>query len=270
MTYDAIERSTAEAQPIELYAFQVYTSEFLFTSAAEDQVVQLRRYRQHRLHRSEPQQSGEIARNFLTIRSAPDFPMTSFYNGTPPSTVVLVRILRMHRQETVPTWFWGGRVLSCKFEDEAAVFHCENIHTTLRRPGLRRLYGRGCPYALYGPECRAIEAEHRVSAALVSVSGRTLESPAFGNVPDGRWAGGFITIDLGAGPESRTVLAHVGDLVVLTHAIPGLASGMTVEAVPGCAHDEADCEDVFDNLRNYGGLGVNMAGRNPFGPNGVF
>lgn len=271
MTYDTNERSVQGAAPIELYTFTVYQTNYLYTTASTNQVVQLREYEAFPLRRSSPKASGEIARNNIEVRARHDFPIAAFFDGSPPSTVVLLAIARIHRTDTVPQPFWNGRVLSCKFEGDFAVFHCENIYTSLRRPGLRRLYGRGCPYVLYGPECQADEELHEQSVVLASVDGNALESGTFDVGSDGRYAGGFVEIELVAGePIRRGIVSHDGRFVYLTHPIAGLEAGMTVRVLPGCKHNIVDCHNFFDNVDNYGGLAPYLGGKNPFGNNGVF
>lgn len=271
MSYDTIERSVQDAAPVELYTFQVYTTAYRYTSAAQDQTVDLRRYEAQQIQRSAPEASGEIARNNITLRTRHDFPITAFFDGVPPSSVVLLKIDRIHRGDDTVRPFWNGRVLSCKFEGDEAVLHCENIYTSLRRPGLRRLYGRGCPYALYGTECRADPEQFRIAATLASVDGRTLESATFDAIADGRLAGGFVQFEGVTGEQQvRGITSHEGPFVNITHPFVELEAGADVVVLPGCGHNVDDCQNFFDNIDNYGGLAPYLAGKNPFGSNSVF
>lgn len=271
MTYDTNERSVQDAAPIELYTFQVYQTVYRFCTASTNQTVQLRTYTAAAIKRSAPESTGEIARNNITIRTRADFPVTDLFNGVPPSDVVLLVIQRLHRTDTVPQPFWNGRVLSCKYEGDEAVFHCENIYTSLRRTGLRRKFGRGCPWVLYGPDCRAVEAEHAVSVTLTDVDGRSLSGAGFNVGSDGRFAGGYVKWESAPGiVHQRGIVGHDGDTVTITYPIPELSSGTTISASPGCKHNLADCDAFFDNVENYGGLAPYLAGKNPFGNNSVF
>lgn len=272
MTYDATERSVQDAAPIELYTFTAYGEDYRFCTAATDQIVQLRRYQSAQITRTAPQQSGEIARNNIQVRTRQDFPITTFFDGFPPSDVILLKIERIHRGlDQPPAPFWNGRVLSCRYERDEAIFHCENIHTSLRRPGLRRLYGRGCPYVLYGPECRVDIELFKQSITVDAVNGRSIEAAAFDVAEDGRWAGGVVIYDAGNGRVvQRGIIAHQGDTILVTHPIPELEAGATIVAAPGCKHMLDDCHNFFDNRRRYGGLAPYLAGKNPFGPNALF
>lgn len=271
MTYDARERSEEDAAPIELYEFRVYDSLYLFTTAATEQTVALRTYAPQPMQRSKPESTTEIPRQNITVRTRPDHPMTQFYEGNPPSTVVLLRIQRYHRGDADPNPFWSGRVLNCDWQQNEAVFYCESIYTSLRRTGLRRLYGRNCPYEHYGRECKALEAAFRSEATLTAVDGIALSAAAFDAEDDGRFIGGFISWEPIAGEViRRAIIGHTGDTVQVTHPVPGLEAGQVVLAHPGCARNIADCNDFYDNIENYGGLAPFMQKINPFGGGNVF
>lgn len=271
MSFDANEKSVQDAAPVELYTFRAYNTFHRFTSQATDIVVQSQSYQAAAIRRSSVSQTSELPRNAMTLRTAPDFPVTTYYEGVPPSTVILLTIARIHRGDTAAQPIWNGRVLNCKWERDEAVFHCESVYTSLRRTGLRRLYGRGCPYVLYGSQCGADEAAHRIDVTVESVSGTTVQASALAGQPDGRWIGGFLSFEHVAGNVIRRgITDHSGDTIELTHRIPELSGGDAVRVHPGCAHDLADCNDFFANAENYGGLAPYLAGKNPFGGNSVF
>lgn len=271
MVYDDRERSEEDAAPIELYQFTVYESDYLFTTASTRQTVELRDYEPQPMRRSSPEATTEIPKQNLTISAAADHPMTAFYTGNPPSTVVLLRILRLHRGDATPQPFWAGRVLNCEWRGDEAHFYCESIYTSLRRTGLRRLYGRGCPYVLYGDQCKADEELFKSNVTLLTVDGNTLTGTAFGDESDGRYTGGLLSVEQVSGEVvRRAIIEHVGTSIKVTHAIAGLEAGDVVQAFPGCAHDLADCNDFFANTDNYGGLAPFMQKLNPFGGGNVF
>jgi hypothetical protein len=272
MPYDTLERSEQDAAPVELFTFTVYNQQYLFTSASDDQLVDLRSYEAQPMEMTEPEQTGEIPRNNITIKTPQNHPMTQFYDGRPPSTVVLLQVVRYHRGDNESISYWNGRVLSCKYRGDEALFHCENIYTSLRRTGLRRLYGRGCPYDLYGPECHAAEVAFRQTIVLDAVTGIELEADALDTGSDiGRYGGGFIEWEPTPGElVRRGILSHNVRSIFLTHEIPDLVAGANVFVYPGCGHNLLDCNDFFNNIENYGGLAPYLAGKNPFGQNSVF
>lgn len=269
--YDTRERSEQDAAPIELYEFLVYDQLFLFTTAAEDQTVSLKTYSAEGMKRSNPEASTEIPKQNIKINTRPDHPMTQFFAGNPPSAVVLLRIFRYHRGDIDPQPFWSGRVLNCEWIGGEAIFYCESIYTSLRRTGLRRLYGRGCPYEHYGIECTVIEGNFRTPVLLTAVSGNQLEGTAFSSQADGKFIGGFLQWEPVPGTlHRRAIIAHATTVVQITHSIPGIAVNDTIQAHIGCDRDITDCNDTFANIENYGGLAPFMQKLNPFGGGNIF
>ena len=272
MVYDTAERSEQDAAPLELYAFTVYNQVYRFTSASDDQEFALSTWEAQTMDRSSFKVTGELPKNDLTIDARQDHPITAFFSGQPPSTVVLLQIIRVHRGDTDDISFWNGRVLGCRYRGRSAIFQCENIFTSLRRPGLRRLYSRGCPFDLYGAECQVNPLAHRVTATLDAVTGAELQSTALNTDPDiGRYAGGYIEWEQAPGQiVTRGIMAHAGNSIFVSHPVSGLAAGASIFAFPGCKHDIPDCNDTYNNLERYGGLTPYLAGKNPFGGNSVF
>lgn len=269
--YDVRERSEEDAEPVELYEFTVYNEEFLYNTSNDEQTVALKVYASEAMKRSKPDAGTEIPRQNISVNTRVDHPMTVFYDGTPPSTVVLLKIFRWHRGDVVPQPFWAGRVLNCAFKGEEAVFYCESIYTSLRRTGLRRLYGRGCPYELYGSECNVIEQNFRTPVTLTGVDGTLLTGTGFSSQADGKFVGGYLTWEPTPGiRHRRAIIAHAGNDATVTHAIKDIAINAVVNAHIGCAHDISDCNDTFANIENYGGLAPFMQKLNPFGGGNVF
>jgi hypothetical protein len=128
------------------------------------------------------------------------------------------------------------------------------ITSMLRTNGLIRNYQLSCPLALYGPDCRATKTLVNRTAASFTRNLITLmaalpnPSTAFrsGTV---QWAG------TGGKTVIRTIIAVSEDGLVLTvrGSLRDLANGTSLSVVRGCAHNEADCGDIHNNIQNFGG-----------------
>lgn len=271
MTYDASETSAESGAPIELYTFSIYGQNYRYTTASEEQLVDVHTYEPAAIQRSEIEESGEIPRNNIEIRVPETFEIVAFFDPWPPSEVMLLQILRVHRGGSDPIPYWSGRVLNVDWQGGLAVMRAENIYTSLRRQGLRRKYSRNCPHVLYSANaCRAVRATFAVSVAVTDIDGRTITVSPFSGFPDGRFAGGDIAWQVTAGQvERRGIKSQTGAVLELTHPIAGLTVGQTISAAPGCAHDLSDCETFFSNEENYGGFPY-FQDKNPMGGNTVF
>lgn len=270
MTFETREVSVQDGAPVELYTFTVYDTLYRYTSAAQNVTHQSQFYQAYAINRSEIESTDELPRNDLTIDCPLDFPILAFYDSAPPSDVILLSISRFHRGDLDSVVWWRGRVLNGKREGDRGLLYCENKFTALKRTGLRRLYTSMCPHVLYGPACRVVEASFSATATLDGVSGIELDSTAFAALPDGRLAGGLISWEPEAGRiERRGIKSHVGQRVEITHPIPGLESLATVTYSPGCTHQRQVCDQVFDNIVNYGGFPF-VPRQNPMGNTSVF
>jgi uncharacterized phage protein (TIGR02218 family) len=271
MTFDVLETSLQQGEPIELYEFTVYGQVYRYTTASVSVTRGANLYRAvGPMSRSEIEETAEIVRSDLTITVPHDFEITEFYDIAPPSDVILLTVKRTHRNDEDVTPWWSGRVLNCTWEDGSAKLHAESIYTSLKRAGLRRRYSRQCPHVVYGPQCRADETAFRITVALENVAGANVSAAIFATYPDDRFGGGFIEWEPTPGRKIyRGIKGHAGSALMLTHPFVGMTDGAVVLAYPGCKHDVDDCLNFFDNLPNYGGFPY-IPRVNPWGGNTVF
>jgi uncharacterized phage protein (TIGR02218 family) len=272
MTYDATETSSQGGSPVELYEFEVAGVTHYYTSGDDDYTFEARLYEAIGLERGPLSDTGELPKNDLEITVPRDFPIALLFRVAPPSDVVIARMKEVHRTDADQQAIvkWSGRVLSVGWSGATATLYCENDYTSLKRSGLRRAYSRQCPHVLYGKACRLVAADFRETITLSTVNGTELVSADFDAQPDGFFDGGYVEFEVSSGVfDPRAIRSHVGDTVVLTHAISGLVAGNVVRAYPGCDHTYATCESKFSNTDNFGGF-PHLGPPNPFGQNSVF
>lgn len=271
MTYEQREHSMQDGQPAYLYEFDVYGTRYRYSSTGADYVFDSQTYFAviGSLKHSDIELTTEVHKNDLKIECPNDFPILDFYEDAPPSDVIAVRVIRIHRGETDSAQEWYGRVTSAMRDTPGATLNCENVITSQKRTGLRRTYSRQCPHELFGGKCGVIEALFRIDAEVDLVLGRTIHAGEFAAFADDRFAGGVIEWEPIPGQKHRRAIkAHVGDTILITHPIAGLAPGQVIQALPGCNHD-TDCEDFYDNGENFGGF-RNVPRRNPMGGIRIF
>ncbi len=270
MTFETREVSMQDGAPIELYEFSVYGTAHRYTTASVDQDVLTHTYTSTPMSRTEIEETNEIPRNDLTITVPRDFPILDFFDSSPPSDVILLKVTRLHRGDSTPVPWWSGRVLNGRREGNQGLLTCESIYTSLSRPGLRRQYSRLCPHVLYGAACKAVDSGFKVDTPLDSVDSITLTAAVLATFPDAKFAGGLLEWEQSPGVvQRRGIKSHVGNTILITHPMAGLAAFASVSIFFGCKHTLDDCRDTFSNTDNYGGFPYIQA-INPMGATTVF
>lgn len=249
MSYDAVESSAHDGQPIELYRFTAGLRRWLYTSADVPVVHLTETYEPYPLKRGAFRQTTELAKTGLDINTPRDTPFVADMVASPLMDVVQLVIYRMHRSDAEVKAFWRGRVEGVRFEGSESVISCQPIGTALKRYGLRRPAQRLCPHALYDVGCNLTGALFSAAGNLVSHTGSTATSGVFAGQPDGWWVGGKIDFS----GVLRFIVGHVGDTITLSTAVPGLAQGAAFIVFPGCDHNPDTCDTKFGNSLNFGG-----------------
>lgn len=271
MTYDIIERSVSEGQPIELYEFSRTVQTWKYTSDDEDYDLSGAIFSAIPIKRSKVEQSQDPGKNPVTVELPFDASFVQQYISSPPSASIALTIRRIHRTDTDDeiVVIWIGRVVNVLFRDSLAIIRCEPIFTALKRPALRRLYQTTCPHVLYGAVCLANKATFQLNATLFSASGTTLQSTDFASEADGYFTGGYIDLVQDGDISNRFILTHVGNTITINLPFAGILNDDDVVVFPGCDHTLSVCVNKFDNVNNFGGQPF-IPEKNPFGVVSVF
>jgi uncharacterized phage protein (TIGR02218 family) len=269
--FETYEESVESGSPIELYEFGVAGGFLRYTSRAEDIEISSQTWLARALSRSEIEETADIAKSNLEITCPPDFEVSELFSVAPPDEVVTLTVYRTQAADpTDKQVIWAGRVLNAQWSPGRSQLTCESIFTSLKRPGLRRLYGRNCPHVLYGTQCRVDPLAFRVAATIDTVDGVAVLSADFASYADNYFAGGKIEwVDADGVTRRRGIKSHTGNTVGVTHPIADIENGASVYVYPGCDHTIATCNSKFSNAVNYGGFPT-MGSKNPFGQSSVF
>lgn len=264
MTYDARERSTHDGSPVELFEFTRGADSWRYTSQAVDYDLAGIVYTAVPIRRTSSEATQAIERSELRVTLPRDIEVASGFIQIPPSNLMLLTIRRVHRGDGEVAVVWLGRVLNAEWRAAEVELFAEPVFTSLRRAGLRRLYGRNCPHALYDSGCLANPADHRTTGPATAIDGVTVSVAAAAGVPANSLNGGYAawTSESGTG-EQRMIVSHSGADVELVAPPTGLVVGATVQLHAGCLHTLTDCDTRFANTGNYGGFPF-IPLRNPF------
>jgi len=281
--FSLLHASRSQSIPVFLYeiTYAEGTAGLLFYTSAE-RPLELGGavYEAVQIRHDEITATGSLDKTTVALRTPRTSPLVDLFRVHPPERVVTVLISQGELNCPIETYraIWFGRILNFGLEGLEATFTCEPASTALRRAGLRRTYQYGCPHVLYGPQCQASKAAASREAQVEAVDGAvvTLEADWHGEHAAAKYIRGTLEWALpeGGGPVRRSIL-QVGDIgdgprvLSLNGFAPELAAEDTVTVVLGCNRQLSDCQDVHDNILNFGGQPW-IAEVTPFGSFNIF
>lgn len=263
-------------EPIELYEFTRGSFSWYFTSADANIDFDGNTYVAVPISRSKILATQDIGKTTLKIKVSRTNTFALQYIVTSPTDVITLTITRIHDADPDPAVTFKGRVINVAFKEDGATITCQPNLSSLRRPGLRRLYQTACPHVLYGPQCGVIKDSFKTVAVLTGVNGLVLASPSlivsFDPTFDPTWfVGGFIEFDNSGLIDKRFILEHNNILGTITVnlVLSDAIVGSTINVFPGCDHTTATCNDKFSVIENYGGFPF-IPSKNPQNGTSVF
>lgn len=274
MNYIELEQSVHSAMPVELYQIysDAFTTPYYYTSADENITYNSNTYiALENLKRSQPELTKETSAQTLSIALPRNNELAKRWLSYVPPRTVWITIHRYHRSEAgTPevVVFWQGKVRGVTWSGNEAFLECMPIDSAFSRNGLRVTYGGTCRHQLYGSKCAVPIALFSKNITVTGVNGNKIQSPDLVTVtdgvtpaPDGWWVSGFVQAsDL----QVRYITNHIGTEIELLLAIEGLQAGDTLLAAAGCDHRPTTCGIKYDNIVNFGGLGLYVPSENPF------
>lgn len=275
MTFNTIEVSEY-FEPIELYTFSRGSTKWYFTSADRDITFLGKVYLKTPMKRGRIESTQDIGKTPLKIETSIRNPFVTQYIASSPTAIIDVTIQRIHAADADPSTTFVGRVINVTFKENEVTILCQSVQSSLRRPGLRRLYQTTCPHVLYGGGCGVVRSVFLTTAVLSAVSGLDLTSSSFiisvDVVFDANWfVGGYVEVSSGGLVSTRFITAHdnVNGILTLNLPLPTAVVGTTVDAHPGCDHANSTCGAKFSNIENYGGFPF-IPEKNPMDGTSVF
>ena len=202
-------------------------------------------------------------------------PICDLFRQTPPSTTIMLTCRRFHKDDpdNEATVYWVGSVANIRGKDAVmAELLGLAISSSLRRTGLRLCWSTGCPHALYDEGCKVDKALYATAATINGLTGTSITVDALGAFAGALYNGGFIEWEATAeGTIDRRAIESFdgGTTFTLLGTTDRLEVGQAVTLYVGCDLAPTTCNDVFNNLPNYGGFNF-MPKKSPFDGNPVF
>lgn len=270
-TFDSLETSREDGQPIRLYQFVRGPLRYCYTTADRAVTVNSQTFATCQISDNGVSFTGQSQADVLTITLPADSEIANMYQGLPPSDEVTCTIWDWHYAADDYIVKYVGTVMSCKYTDAyTAEITVWSLAASLERPGLRLSYQRSCPHALYDNNCKVDEQNYKVTGSIATVSGVTIDVSAASAYPDGWFTAGYVEWELTQGiMERRGITLHAGLTLTILGGVYGLTAGLAVNLYPGCVRTAETCNTKFDNLPNYGGVPM-LPGDSPFDGNPVW
>lgn len=244
------------SKPVHLFRFRMGARTWLRIADDRPRTIGMETFLPSTIERSKIRDSGERAKNRITITMPVDDEIADNWRPYPPPRPVFVSCMSLDRDTLTVDVEWSGRVISPKYSYTQLELTCEQTGASARVRGRHLRWMRGCPLALYsqGPGlCNLDPDTVKMVGTLSGLSGNQATAMVFGLFPDGRLNGGFIRWTRPDGEQDvRSILNHTGTVVELLYGSDQLPLSTEIEVLPGCAHDEVDC-DSYGNGPNYGG-----------------
>lgn len=265
------ETSVQDGTPVYKFAFVNGATTYRYTSASFEMTDPNGTYTPEPISFTNIITTSEIAKNAVSITLPRDNTLAGIFLGQVPEEATSLTVYRGHTPTLEGDIYWKGRVASAEVGRDSVTLNCEDIFTSMQRPGLRARYQKNCRHPLYSTDCGVTQASFSVSASINAISGFTITVDPISQSPEldaDYFAGGII--ELSDGTKRSIVSQGVSspDGIVLTLISPfndlSVTSPQTsCTLYPGCDHTTTDCKNRFNNLLNYGGFPY-LPSKNPF------
>ncbi len=137
---------------VELYEFTFYSTVWRYTSADAPQEHGGKVYAVlPGLSRGDTEQSGDASRTEHKVTAPIGVGPAALFATGAPDGVVRLKVLRL--EDGGANVVWQGRVLGCEFAGITATLTCEPVFTTIKAPGLRRMFTPSCPHDFCDRHC---------------------------------------------------------------------------------------------------------------------
>jgi hypothetical protein len=264
MSFEARETSPYGGRPVECFRVRHGSTEWLWTSGdAEITIPGIGTFAPETVSRSGQVFGAESQSGALELRVPLANPLRALVLGYPTTTPIRIGFFLVHRgDEADPVIvFEDGEVISARAEGDEVVLLCQPETSFARSPFPVLRYTATCAHVVFDAGCRLIREAFEAEVTITDVDGHDLVSAGFALRPDDFFRRGLIVL---SGAEARTIVAHAGERVTLTHPFEGLVAPAVAVVSPGCDGTGFVCATRFANTVNRSAFDV-IPTRDPHG-----
>ena len=264
-SYDAEESSLENSQPYEVYRFLLGSTEYLFTSAEDEVIVDGKTYAPSEIKRSVIGLGKGERTKVLTVSVAINNSLAQRYVGPPPGERAVLTIFRVQRDDgsASPALIYSGSIKTVSYpkNGQFAEILVQTIEAQTNRQVPRFTYMGMCNHLLYDANCGIVQSSHQHLGAVTLVDNNEITIAGLSASGLGVLGGFMISA---SGIEKRTILAVTGDVVTVLLPMETDPTGTTISIFAGCNRVlTQDCAVVYLNEINFGGFAF-VPNRNVF------
>ena len=258
MSYDEIENSIEDGNPIELYMFTYKDTKYLYTSSQYNQSYLIGGehyvFDAEYIHRSESLKLGDSSgtKETCEITVLRTNSIALLYQGAPPEEdSIRLQIFRVHGENNTDfIQMVDGIVTQVKFSGSEAVLTI-TIENILSRNIPKGTLSYFCQNRIYDSRCFLDMSKFGVKCYVKSRSNLTLYSDQL-LVPQGDdyFVDGFIKM----GNCYRQIITHKNNYVTIKYPITNSDLSGSFMAYPGCSNLFTTCARRFHNTDNFSGI----------------
>jgi hypothetical protein len=259
VSYDSVEKSTATAQPFELYLFVTGNQSFFLTSADQPIVYLGNTYLPATIDRTEMEHTNEVVSGQIKIYLPPAHPVAQFFIPGLPPTEMDVTVFGGHYNDPEIAVLFSGQVASARFTDQCELICYDDIYK-LQRKVPKQQYHTTCAHIFGDSGCTVNLALYTTAGVIASVNstGDGLNVPAFAGQTHPLTGGYFRR-----GNDARMVVSDDGaGNITLLYPIANLKPGDACSGIAGCQLTYAACKS-YNNVAHFLGFDL-IPTTNPF------
>jgi len=266
MSFDSLESSVEDSEPVELIEIVLGSEVFRYTSTEDEITISGITYEPEPAVRSSIGQGSEERTNRVELSLSGDNTFVQKYLPSVPGQKAVVTIMRIQRGDlpspTVVQLFTGA-VQSVVFTDQGKLAKVAVAPTAsaASRTIPRWTYQGPCNNVLYDDLCTVNQADFLFTGEVLSQDGNDIEVDGADAFADDHFTAGFA--EAFGGTDFRLITDHVGTTITLLLPFPFSVVGSSINLFAGCDHSIATCKNKFDNVINHGGFAF-VPTENPF------
>jgi len=253
MTFSADEKTTHDAEPIELYRFEGSGSVYVYCSGDYDYSFNGDLYLASPITRAAIEDGADANRNALRLTMPASMDLIQDYAFDVAPRSLELKLFRIHPFSGNFTTYWRGPVTSMTVEGRMASIRVPSILEEAAESTVPSVnYQRQCNHILYDGRCGLAAASYKVSKNIDSISADGLTLTITTTIGAANlYRGGEIVRSTDS--ERRLIVASTTTTVTIAWPFRTLAAADAVEIYQGCDHTIETCDAKFSNSANFGG-----------------
>lgn len=273
--FEDFHETVEDSQPVNLYQFTIGGTVIRHTSAEKTISVSGIDYTPFPgIAHSKVSNSGEAAKNKVTISVTRDFQIATWLLAYIPTTDIFVTIYSYERADTDDQLIHEFSGIYLRYISRYPSFKLEfaPLDYDSNKQVMRYSFAPICQHTQYDDFCTLDQNLFVTSGLITAVNGETISTDqTLTGVSADHFVGGYIEVSGEFGQERAWITAQSGaNDVLVDRGLPAVAIGVAIKLFPSCRGEFDRCKDpaLFNNkTRFFGAVHANKV--NPFDSTGV-